>query len=131
MYRTRVLKTAALLTALVQFVLGIGYLAAPRGFHSALGLQGLPAWAAWPLGLLGARCLAFGFGMLLVWRDPYAHRGWIQAMILVQGLDWAVVLIHLGTGTLQFSQVATAPFLPPLLMAAFLLAYPRQNPAVL
>src|SRR5262249_48576028 len=108
MFRTRLLQGTALVIAAVQFILGLAYLFAPAPFQATLGLTHLPAWAGWPFGLLGARFLALGLGMLLVARNPAANRGWIQAMIFVQAVDWLVVMTVLLQGVVTLSQVATA-----------------------
>lgn len=126
MNRQTVLRVTALLAGVVQLLLGLGYLFAPREFNESLGLGGLPEWAGWPLGLLGARFIALGFGMLLVYRAPVANRHWIQVMIVVQTVDWLVVVTYLAAGTLHLSEVATAPFLPLIFVAGLVAGYPRS-----
>jgi hypothetical protein len=112
MFRTRFLQGTALVIAVVQFGFGLAY---------------LPAWTGWPFGLLGARFLALGFGMMLVARNPTANRGWIQAMIFVQAVDWFVVVISLLRGVVTLAQVAVAPYLPIVFIVCLLIAYPRQS----
>jgi hypothetical protein len=127
MFRTRFLQGTALVIAVVQFGFGLAYLFAPAPFQAALGLTHLPVWTGWPFGMLGARFLALGFGMLLVVRNPTANRGWIQAMIVVQAVDWLVVVIALLRGVVTLAQVATAPYLPIVFIVCLLIAYPRKS----
>ena len=127
MNTTRILTTTAALIAIAQFGLGLGYLLAPAAFNGLLGLTAAPAWTAWPFAMLGARFLAFGFGMLLVVRDPWANRGWIQAMIAVQALDWIGTMVYVLAGTVTLSQVATASFLPVLFVVGLAAGYPRAD----
>lgn len=126
MTRPNLLKGTALFIALVQLILGLGYLFAPAPFHRVLGLEGLPAWAGWPFGMTGARFLAFAFGMLQVARKPWEHRVWIQAMVGVQLIDWLATMKYLLAGTLTLAQVSTASFLPLVFIALLLIAYPAH-----
>jgi hypothetical protein len=80
----RVLRFTLRFIALVQFVLGVGFLLAPEGMASLLGLAATPGWANWMFGMMAARFLAFGYGMLVAARDPAAHRPWLGAMIVIQ-----------------------------------------------
>ena len=66
--------------------------------------------------------------MALVVRNPTANRGWIQAMIFVQAVDWLVVVISLLRGVVTLAQVATAPYLPIVFIVCLLIAYPRKYP---
>jgi len=127
MTRQRLLQGTSLGIALVQFFLGGAYLFAPAAFQASLGLTHLPAWAGWPLGMLGARFFALGFGMILVFLNPWANRGWIQAMIIVQAVDWLVVVANLVSGTVTLSQVAVAPVLPIVFIVCLLVTYPREH----
>lgn len=126
MNRSGILRTTAAAIAIAQFGLGLGYLLAPAAFNGLLGLSAAPAWTAWPFAMLGARFLAFGFGMLLVVRDPLANRGWIQAMIAVQVLDWVGTVVNLMAGTVTLGQVATASFLPVVFVVGLVAGYPRE-----
>ena len=126
MNRTSILKTTAAVIAVAQFGLGLGYLLAPAAFNGMLGLTVAPAWTAWPFAMLGARFLALGFGMLLVVRDPFANRGWVQAMVAVQALDWVGTMVYLLAGTVTLSQVATASFLPVVFIVGLVAGYPRE-----
>ena len=126
MDRTTILKTTAAVIAISQLGLGLGYLLAQAAFNGLLGLSAAPAWTAWPFAMLGARFLALGFGMLLVVRDPFANRGWIQAMIAVQAIDWLATMTYLLAGTVTLGQVATASFLPVVFIVGLVAGYPRE-----
>lgn len=127
MTRLTILKTTAYAIAAVQLALGLAYLLVPAQFDKLLGLSGAPDWTSWPLQMAGARFLAFGFGMLLVARRPLAHLSWIQAMILVQALDWLATVANLARGTVTLTQVGTASFLPLLFIVGLVAGYPRAH----
>ena len=129
MNRIRVLKATVLTIALVQLALGAGYLLAAPAFDGLLGLSQAPAWTNWPLGMLGARYLALGAGMLMVYRDPIAHRSWVAPMVLVQALDWLATIVNLASGSVTLGQVTTASFLPLVFIAGLLVGYPRGDRA--
>ena len=126
MNNSTILRVTAAVIAVSQFGLGLGYLLAPATFNGLLGLSVAPGWTAWPFAMLGARFLALGFGMILVVRDPVANRAWIQAMIVVQAIDWVMTVGSLLAGTVTLGQVATAPFLPIVFIAGLVVGYPRQ-----
>lgn len=124
-----VLRLTAYVIAISQFVLGAAYLFGAERFNDLLDLSDAPSWTQWPFATLGARYLAFGFGMVLVARNPTAHRSWIQAMILVQAIDWLATIASLSTGIVTLQQVTTASFLPLLFIAGLVVGYPRATPA--
>lgn len=111
--------------ALVQFVLGLGFLFSPEGMARQLGLPPVPGWANWLFGMMAARFLAVGVGMLLAARDPLRHRAWIGAMVGIQLIDWLVTLYSLWLGTVTLAQVSTASFLPVLFIAVLVGCWPR------
>jgi hypothetical protein len=112
--------------AAVQFVLGIGFLVHPQGMAASLGLPEVPEWANWMFGMMAARFLAMGYGMVVAARDPWHGRPWMKAMIAIQAIDWAVTLLHLWQGHVSLAQVNTAAFLPVLFIAALLWLWPRE-----
>jgi len=124
-----VLRITAYVISISQFVLGAAYLFGAERFNELLDLDGAPSWTQWPFALGGARYVAFGFGMLLVARNPTAHRSWIQAMILVQAIDWLATIASVSTGIVTLRQVATASFLPLIFIAGLLIGYPRAPQA--
>ncbi|MBA2285376.1 MAG: hypothetical protein H0W02_07845 [Ktedonobacteraceae bacterium] len=127
MFRIRMLQGTALVIAIVMFGFGLAYLFVPVPFQAALGLTHLPLWSQWPFGMLGARFLVLGYGMLVVVRHPTTSRSWIQAMIFVQVVDWLVLMTALLRGVVTLSQVALAPYLPIVFVVCLLIAYPRTS----
>ncbi|MFD2671719.1 hypothetical protein ACFSUC_08885 [Marinicrinis sediminis] len=126
MKKTTVLKGTALFIGLVQLILGAGYLLAPHAFHASIGLEGLPEWAAWPMAMNGARFLLFAFGMFMVFRNPTRNKSWIQAMIMVQAIDWISTMIYVFRDVVTLSQVSTASFLPIIFITLLLFTYPAR-----
>lgn len=107
--------------AVVQFVLGTAFLAAPERAAHALGLSAAPGWTNWLFGMMAARFLGFGYGMVIAARDPGNTRPWIKAMIGIQVIDWVVTLKYLFAGAVTLAQVSTASFLPVLFVVALVI----------
>lgn len=107
--------------ALVQFVLGLGFLLAPDHVVSLLTLApAAPRWVRWLLAMMAARFLGFGWGMWWAARHPTTAGAWLDAMIAVQVIDWVATIVALGRGDVGLAQVTTAPFLPVLFLAVLL-----------
>lgn len=111
--------------AVVQFVLGAGFLVAPEGMASLLGLAATPGWANWMFGMMAARFLAFGYGMLVAARDPAGNLSWLRSMVAIQLVDWAVTVKYLLAGAVTLAQVSTASFLPLVFVALLWWSWPR------
>lgn len=112
----------------VQVVLGLAFALAPERAAQALDLPPAPGWAHWLLGMMAARCLAFGWGFWQVAKRPESGRMWIQLMVFIQAVDWLVTLKYLALGAVTLSQVSTASFLPLLFILALSLGL-RQTSA--
>lgn len=113
--------------AVVQFVLGAGFLVAPEGMASLLGLAATPGWANWMFGMMAARFLAFGYGMLVAARDPAGNLSWLRSMVAIQLVDWAVTVKYLLAGAVTLAQVSTASFLPLVFVALLWWSWPRAS----
>ena len=111
--------------AVVQFVLGAGFLVAPEGMASLLGLAATPGWANWMFGMMAARFLAFGYGMLVAARDPAGNLSWLRSMVAIQLVDWAVTVKYLLAGAVTLAQVSTASFLPLVFVTLLWWSWPR------
>ena len=115
--------------AVVQWTLGTAFLLSPQGAAQALGLAPAPAWTDWLFGMMAARFLGFGWGMWLAARAPSPHLPWVQAMLGIQAVDWAVTVLHLLRGDVTLAQVSTASVLPLVFMALLWWSWPRRAPA--
>lgn len=104
--------------AIIQFVLGLAFLAVPEQAAAHLGLSAAPGWTNWLFGMMAARFLGFGYGMLMAQRRPEQAGPWLQAMLVIQALDWLVTVKYLYLGAVTLAQVSTASFLPLLFVAA-------------
>lgn len=111
--------------ALVQFVLGLGFLIAPTDMSSLLGLAPAPGWTNWLFGMMAARFLGFGYGMLVAARQVAGNIAWLRAMIGIQLMDWTITMRYLLTGDVTLAQVTTASFLPLVFVALLWWAWPR------
>ncbi len=113
--------------AVVQWLLGIGFLLAPAGMATLLGLAPAPTWTAWLFAMMAARFLGFGYGMWLAARDPQRHVHWIGAMIVIQAIDWLATLYYLAVGAVTLGQVTTAAFFPVVFIVVLLANFPWRN----
>lgn len=121
----RMLSFTLRFIAVVQFVLGAGFLVAPEGMASLMGLATTPGWANWMFGMMAARFLAFGYGMLVAARDPAGNLSWLRSMVAIQLVDWAVTVKYLLAGAVTLAQVSTASFLPLVFVALLWWGWPR------
>ncbi len=103
--------------AVVQFGFGAVFLFAPAATARLFGFPPAPGWSDWLLGMMAARFIGYGFGLLLAARNPYEHRAWIQTMIFVQAIDWILTVFHLSKGDITLMQVPTAVIFPLLWLA--------------
>src|SRR5690348_7945326 len=102
----RALRFTLVVIGIFQLFFGAVFLAAPAGMARLLGLGAVaPPWATWLLAMMAARFLGFAYGMFVAARDPRAGTGWINAMIVVQAIDWLATLGYLITGQLTLGQV--------------------------
>ncbi|WP_296449320.1 hypothetical protein [Rhodoferax sp. UBA5149] len=116
--------------AIVQFTLGIAFLAVPEQAAQSLGLSAAPGWANWLFGMMAARFLGFGYGMVMAVRHPEQARPWIKAMVAIQAMDWLVTLKYLYFGAVTLAQVSTASFLPVVFVVVLLIGMRRSAQAV-
>ncbi len=75
---------------------------------------------------MGARFLGYAYGMLAAARNPVAHESWINAMIVIQVIDWVATVGYLMTGDLPAANVASALVLPVLFVAGLTWWHPRR-----
>ena len=89
--------------ALLQLLLGFGYLFAPRLMMSAMG-HSIPAEdLLYPLGMLAARFIVYGLILFIVARSPADHILWIDGMIMVQLIDLGVGIYYTAQGAVPLS----------------------------
>lgn len=95
------LKVLLRVIGVVQLVLGAFYLFLPLQFLSMQGLSLPGADNTYPLGMLAARFLAYGIGMLVIANAPEKNLFWINNMILIQAVDLAVGIFYTATGVVS------------------------------
>ena len=121
----KLLRATLWVIAVIQFVLGTAFLAAPEQMANMLGLSVAPGWANWLFGMMAARFLGFGYGMVVAARNPDKARPWIKAMIAIQAIDWLVTLKYLSAGAVTLAQVSTASFLPVVFVVVLIIGLAR------
>lgn len=125
------LKIVLWIIALSQFMLGLLCLVAPAYFFSAMGLAIPPLDNRYMIAMLGARFVAYGFGMLHLASQREPSRFWLGNMVLIQVVDLAAGLFYtaegsVGLATSAFPMFNAALFI--LLLAAFMPK--RQQPGM-
>lgn len=91
------------MVALLQLMLGLGYLFAPKIMLSAMG-HSVPAEdLLYPLGMLAARFIVYGVILFVVARSPADNILWIDAMILIQLIDLGVGIYYTAQDAVPLS----------------------------
>ncbi|MFT6658792.1 hypothetical protein [Maritalea sp.] len=103
-------KALLWLIAISQFALGALIIIIPQQFFLMMGLSSPPLDNNYMLGMLGARFLAYGTGMVMLARQPTPNLFWIRNMIFVQLVDFAVGAFYLFSGVIGLSVVAFPMF---------------------
>jgi hypothetical protein len=123
----RALRVTLIVIGIFQLLLGLVFLLAPVQVADLLGLRpAAPAWADWLFAMMAVRFLGYAYGMFVAARAPELHTSWIDTMIVIQLVDWVATLAYLSTGSLHFSQVTTASFMPALFISGLAWWHPRR-----
>lgn len=112
------LRIGAVVVGISQLALGALYLTAPGWFISWQGLTPIAADTGYPLAMLAARFLVYGFGMFVIARDPARHVFWLFGMVAIQVIDLAAGLGYVAAGTVAFADAAV----PMLNATVFMIA---------
>lgn len=113
------LKVLLIAVGIVQLVLGLAYLFIPHELLRWMG-HSIPATDInYPLGMLAARFLAYGFGLFVIARAPTRHQFWIKNMVFIQVIDLAVGLFYTFSGTIAL-KLSAFPMMNATLIALLL-----------
>ncbi|WP_290781203.1 hypothetical protein [Hoeflea sp.] len=107
---TTQLKTLLFIVAASQLVLGALTLLAPGPFFAWMGLSVPPVDNQYMLGMLAARFIAYGLGMVALARAENPDPFWIRNMVLIQAIDFGAGLFYIATGVIGL-EVAAFPML--------------------
>ncbi|MFC9893999.1 hypothetical protein ACFVMC_09920 [Nocardia sp. NPDC127579] len=126
----RSLRVILMVIAVSQLVLGVLFLAAPTLVRNIFQFETAePGWTDWLMVMMGGRFLGFAYGMYLAARDPSRHVAWINAMIVVQAVDWIATVIHLATGDVRLTQVPTTVVMPVVAVVVLMWLHPGRTTA--
>ncbi|WP_137152068.1 hypothetical protein [Devosia sp. FKR38] len=120
------LRIVLLLIAVSQLALGLLTLLAPGYFIQAMGLNAVPAYGFYLIGMLAARFLAFGVVLVVLARRQQVDPLWLQAMGGIQLVDLGVGLYYTATGVLPLS-VSAFPMFNAVLFSGLLLRAMRRQ----
>ena len=123
------LKVLLRVIGVVQLVLGLMYLFIPMNFLGMMGHSVPEPDIAYPLGMLAARFLAYGVGMLFIANEPEKQLFWINNMILIQVIDLAAGLFYTFTGAVNFMNAIFPMFNATLFIVLLWLWRPREGDA--
>ena len=119
------LKIFLIIVGVVQLVLGMAYLFVPQQFLFAMGHTTTAPDINYPLGMLAARFLAYGVGLLVIARAPERHAFWIVNMVFIQIIDLAVGLFYTANGVVSWSLSAFPMFNAALIATLLWIWRPR------
>lgn len=114
------LKPLLSIIAASQLVLAALTLFAPLQFFAWMGLSTPAPDNGYMIGMLGARFLAYGIGMVWLARAANPSRFWIANMALIQAVDLGLALAYVGLGRVPL-EVAAFPATNAALFTAGLL----------
>lgn len=114
------------LVGVVQLILGAAYLFAPEAFTAWMKLSPTPHDTNYAFGMLAARFIAYGIGMIAIARDPARNLFWINNMILIQLIDLGVGVFYTARGTLALSSSAFPMFNAALIAGLLFLWRPKR-----
>lgn len=116
--------------AFSQFALGILCIFAANFFFTSIGLSAPPPNNNFMIGMLGARFLAYGFGLVVLARQNEPSRFWMWNMVGIQVIDLLLGLFYTVNGTLGLSTSAFPMFNAAAFAILLALFIPRtQNGA--
>lgn len=126
------LKILLYVIALSQLVLAGFTLFLPLTFFGLMGLSVPAPDNGYMIGMLGARFLAYGLGMIMLARMPRPSRFWLANMALIQIIDFALGGAYLALGRIPLS-VAGFPMTNAAIFALGLglALWPRRKTAAL
>ena len=120
------LKTLLWIVAISQLALGALTLLAPGAFFVWMGLTRPPADNDYMLGMLAARFLGYGIGMIALARSREPDPFWVRNMAFIQAVDFAVGLFYVALGTIP-ATVAAFPMVNAALFGGLLALWSRPE----
>lgn len=112
----------------VQLALGVAYLFFPAALLQQMGHSAATPDLYYPLGMLGARFVAYGVGFWIISRRAREHALWVALMGLIQAIDLGVGLVYTASGVLPLQLSAFPMFNAVWIGATCALWYLRQDP---
>lgn len=91
------------LIAAAQLALAVLTLLLPLTFFGLMGLTVPAPDNGYMIGMLGARFLASGIGMVMLARSDAPSRFWLGNMLLIQLVDLSLALVYLSLGLVSFA----------------------------
>lgn len=104
--------------AFSQIVLSIMFLCLPSVMYSAMGIPPAAPGMTYILGMFSARLFVYGVVLFMIGKDLPRHRLWLDGMIAIQVLDFAVGTFVVGIGWVVWSSAV----FPMVNAAAFTVA---------
>jgi len=120
------LKVLLMIVGVVQLVLGFLYLFFPHALLHAMGHSIPMNDINYPFGMLAARFLAYGVGMFVIARNPFAHQFWIKNMVFIQLIDLAVGIFYTANATVPIGLSGFPMFNATLIAALLWIWRPKQ-----
>lgn len=123
------LPNLMLLDAALLLLLGLSLIFLPVRVEMVFGFQNLPAGVSYILGLWGCMLTTVGLGYVVASGNPLRHLVWVQMGIARGAFEWVLGVVCLARGVVGIQQAGFGIAIAAFITLAYLIAYPRRNPA--
>jgi len=113
--------------AVIQLILGVGYLILPNQLLAAIGHSQVNADILYPLGMLAARFIAVGVVFWIISKKANEHALLINAMIGIQALDLFAGILYTTNSSVALSLSAFPMFNAALIIVCLLIFHPVKQ----
>ncbi|BCE03724.1 hypothetical protein [Marinicellulosiphila megalodicopiae] len=112
--------------AIIQLILGIGYLVLPNQLLAAIGHSEVASDILYPFGMLAARFLVLGVVFWMISKQAANHGLLINAMIGIQILDLLVGIAYTINSNVDLTISAFPMFNAILIIVCLLIWHPNK-----
>ena len=113
--------------AVIQLILGLGYLILPNHLLTAIGHSQVHNDILYPLGMLSARFLVIGVVFWLISKKAQSHHLLINMMIGIQAVDLFVGILHTINSNVTLALSGFPMFNALLIIVCLIIWHPSRQ----